>query len=90
MFPLLKYKRDFQIFITIVIKPIMEFIQFLFQIFLFMIKENKKGLKIFITIVISKCYLEILHRRSISIYDFIFCCICELIQGTTHASHYHI
>ncbi len=54
-------KKDFQIFITTVIKPIIEFFRFVFEIFLFMLQEKEKDLKIFITIMISNCYLEISH-----------------------------
>jgi hypothetical protein len=34
-----KYKRNFQIFITIVIKHIMEFFHFLFEIFIFLVEN---------------------------------------------------
>jgi hypothetical protein len=51
------YKKNFQIFITIVIKPIMEFLHFSFEIFLFLLERKERDLKIFITIMISNCYL---------------------------------
>jgi hypothetical protein len=53
------YINDFQIFITIVIKPIMEFLHFSFEIFLFLLERKERDLKIFITIMISNCYLVI-------------------------------
>jgi len=40
MFLLEKYIRDFQIFITIVIKPIMEFLEFLFEMLLFLAEKH--------------------------------------------------
>jgi hypothetical protein len=68
----------------------MDFIQFLFQIFLFMLEENIKGLKVCIKIMINKCYSEISQLKINSNIWFFFGYICEVIQGTAHTSHYHI
>jgi len=84
LFPFGELERDVQIFITIMIEPLMEFFHFLFKILIFSLKIYKgfssiyndrdkayHGIsifnltylyfKIFITFVISNCYLEILH-----------------------------
>jgi hypothetical protein len=56
-----KYIRDFQIFITIVIKPIMDFFHFLFATLLFLVEKYKKHVQIFTTTMI-KPFIDLLKK----------------------------
>jgi hypothetical protein len=59
LFQLEKYKWDFQIFITTMIKPIMEFFHVLFEILLFLDEKYKRYLQIF-TIIVIKPIMDLL------------------------------
>jgi len=51
LFPREEYERDFQIFLTIMIKSIMDFFHFLFEIILFMVEKYKRYFQIFTTVI---------------------------------------